>query len=132
MDEKQERRREERLQYQWPVWFADDFEKTISQGLMVDISSGGIAFTCKRDRDYPQTGQRLMIRFSIPRFDQTDRAASVSFTRSGRICRVDMVRPLLYRIAVQFDQPLTLKPAEQASIELIHIKNTDNDSFTEH
>lgn len=119
MDENQDRRREERLQYQWPVWFADDFEKAISQGLMVDVSSGGIAFTCKQDKEYPQIGQRLMVRFSIPRFDRTDQSASVSFTRSGRICRVDMVRPALYRIAVQFDQPLSLKPAEQAGIEML-------------
>lgn len=123
MDEGRDRRRENRLQYKWPVWFAEDFEKTISQGLMVDVSSGGIAFTCKADDDCPHQGQKLAVRFSIPRFDSQEQPASVGFTRIGRVCRVDEIGSALRRIAVQFDQPLTLKPAELASIELMRSKS---------
>jgi len=53
MDQTEERRREQRLRYQWPVWFAEDFTKTVSQGLMVDVSSGGMAFTCNADQSCP-------------------------------------------------------------------------------
>ena len=123
MAETGERRREERLQYQWPVWFAEDFEKTISQGLMVDVSSGGVAFTCKADGDCPQPGQQLAIRFSIPRGGAEDSLASVSFNRTGRVCRVERVSSTLRRVAVQFDEPLSLKPAEQASIELMRSRS---------
>ena len=44
-----ERRREQRLRYHWPVWFAEDFNEMLLQGQMVDVSSGGAAFTYYAD-----------------------------------------------------------------------------------
>ena len=40
MENTLERRREKRLRYNWPVWFAEDFNAVLSQGQMVDVSSG--------------------------------------------------------------------------------------------
>lgn len=118
-----ERRTEERLCYQWPVWFSEDFSKAVSQGLMVDVSSGGVAFTCNADKDCPQRGQRLITRFSIPRSEADDRSAVTSFTRTGCVCRVDKISRFVRRIAVQFDEALSLKPAEQASIDRMRSKS---------
>ena len=108
-----ERRREQRLRYHWPVWFAEDFNEVLSQGQMVDISSGGAAFTCYSDTDCPESGQSVTARFSVPCFGADESFEIVNFTRSGRICRVEDVNPFLRRIAVQFAESLPFKPGEQ-------------------
>jgi len=120
MDETKNRRREARLQYRWPVWFAEDFKQTLSEGLMVDVSSGGLAFMCNADENCPQVGQKLATRFSIPRSEEDDSSAMTSFTRIGRVLRVDTVNTFLCQVAIQFDEPLSLKPCEQASIDMMH------------
>ena len=117
MDKNNERRREQRLRYHWPIWFAEDFNDTLSQGQMVDISSAGAAFTCHADEDCPYPGQHLTARFSVPRFGDGEDFDMVSFTCPGHICRVDNVNSLLRRVAIQFAEPLPFKPGEQAGRE---------------
>ena len=114
-----EQRREKRLRYEWPICFAEDFKETLCQGLMVDVSSGGLAFTCTADENCPHPGQQLTVRFSIPSFATSDSSAMTSVTRSGRVLRVDTVNSSVRRVAIQFDEPLSLKPGEQAGIELM-------------
>jgi hypothetical protein len=114
MDANNERRKEQRLRYHWPVWFAENFNETLSQGQMVDISSTAAAFTCRKDEHYPYVGQHLTARFSVPRFQPGEAFDMANFTRSGRICRVDDISTFSRRIAVQFAQPLPFKPGEQA------------------
>jgi len=117
MDTNSERRRERRLHYQWPVWFAEDFDGVLSQGQMVDISSRAAAFTCYADESCPYLGQDITARFSIPRLGPDDCFDMANFTRSGRICRIDEVSRFLRRVAVQFAEPLPFKPGEQAGDE---------------
>ena len=120
MDDPKKQRKEKRLRHQWPVWFSEDFKKAVFQGLMVDVSSGGLAFTCKANENCPHPGQRLITRFSIPRYGVDDSSAMTSFTRTGRVLRVDILNSQLRRVAIQFEEPLSLKPCEQASIDLMH------------
>lgn len=117
MDEKNERRREQRLRYYWPIWFAEDFNEALSQGQMADVSSEGAAFTCHADENCPHPGQEVTARFSVPRFGAGDCFDMVSFIRSGRICRVDNVNSFMSRVAVRFAEPLPFKPGEQADSE---------------
>lgn len=105
MDKTRERRRGERLHYQLPVWFAEDFNETVSQGVMVDISSRGMALSCNANENCPYQGQQLTTRFSIPRFGTRDCSNMKSFTRTGRVCRVDNISSNLCRVAIQFDEP---------------------------
>lgn len=112
-----ERRREQRLRYHWPVWFAEDFDDTLTQGQMVDVSSGGAAFTCQADNECPHPGQNIVARFSVPRFSSDDSFDMASFVRAGRICRVDNMTQFTRRVAVQFAEPLPFKPGEQAENE---------------
>lgn len=123
MDEIQNQRREARLQYRWPVWFAEDFKQTLSEGLMVDVSSGGMAFICNAGENCPQVGQKLATRFSIPRSEEDDSSDMTSFTRTGLVLRVDIVNTFLRQVAIQFDEQLSLKPYEQASIDMMHSNN---------
>jgi len=117
MEDNKERRAEKRLRYHWPVWFAEDFNEILSQGQMVDVSSSGAAFTCQADTNCPYVGQNLTARFSIPRFVADDSFDMASFTRVGRVCRVDSVNGFVKRIAVQFAEPLPFKPGQQADDE---------------
>ncbi len=110
-----ERRMEQRLYYHWPVWFAQDVNGDLSQGQMVDLSSRGAAFTCYADDRCPYPGQHLTARFSIPQYGQGDSFDMVDFVRSGHVCRVDGVNSALRRIAVQFFEPLPMRPGEQAA-----------------
>lgn len=109
-----ERRKEQRLRYHWPVWFAEDFNDALSQGQMVDISSAAAAFTCHSDESRPYIGQHITARFSVPRFCEGEAFDMTSFTRSALICRVDDSKGFLRRIAVQFTEPLPFRPGEQA------------------
>jgi len=107
MDKTKERRREKRLRYQLPVWFAEDFNETVSQGVMVDISNSGIALTCNANNaneNCPHPGQQLTTRFSIPCFGTHDRSDMKSFTRTGHVCRVENITDNRCRVAIQFDE----------------------------
>jgi hypothetical protein len=117
MDKNNERRKEQRLHYHWPVWFAEDFNdnKTLLQGQMVDVCSAGAAFTCHADESCLHPGQHITARFSVPCFGPDESFDMANFTRSGRICRVDNVNSFLHRVAIQFVEPLPFKPGEQAS-----------------
>ena len=108
-----ERRMEERLSYQWPIWFAEDFQDELSQGQMADVSSHAAAFTCYADDQCPHPGQRLTARFSVPQYGPDDSFDVVDFVRSGQVCRVDGVNNALRRVTMQFTEPLPFHPGEQ-------------------
>lgn len=107
-------RRESRLRYQWTVLFAEDSKQTVSEGLMVDIASGGLAFRCDAGEKCPRIGQTLVTHFSIPTSEVFDSSSMTSFTRAGRVLRVEIINPFLRHVAVQFDEPLPVKPGEKA------------------
>jgi len=116
MDESAERRREKRLRYNWPIWFAEDFNEHLSQGQMVDVSSGGAAFTCYSDQ-CPTAGDHVTARFSVPRYGEEDSFDLENFIRSGHICRVDEIGPFVKRVAIQFLESLPFKPGEGDEME---------------
>ena len=121
MDSGMERRGEERLRYSWPVWFAEDFDDILTQGQMVDVSSGGAAFTCYADR-CPTPGEHITARFSVPKFDESDSYDLANFIRDAQICRIDDLGPYVRRVAVQFSEPLPFSPATNKSeSQLVHV-----------
>jgi len=119
MNKNSERRTEQRLRYYWPIWFAENFDRTLLQGQMVDISSRAAAFTCYADDGCPYLGQQITARFSVPRYGPDDSFDMENFTRSGHVCRVDDVNNYLRRVAVQFAEPLPFKPGEQSNSESV-------------
>jgi len=108
-----EQRRERRLNYDWPIRFAEGFGQTLLQGRMVDISSRGGSFTCLADKDCPHPGQEITTLFSVPRFGSTGSFDMANYNRRGRVCRVDAVDAVCRRVAIQFTEPLFFKPGEQ-------------------
>jgi len=82
---------------------------------MLDLSSRGAAFTCYADDRCPYPGQHLTARFSIPQYGENDSFDMIDFIRAGHVCRVDGVNNALRRVAIQFFDPLPLRPGEQAA-----------------
>ena len=111
-----ERRGEERLKIGGSVWFNSDGNEKTVQGQMVDISRGGLAFTCYNRPDCPSPGQQITARFSVPWFTPDGAIAKRKFTRTGKICRSTNASSYLKQVAVQFAEPLPFKPAEQGQL----------------
>lgn len=111
-----ERRVEPRLRYNWPVWFAEDFNDELTQGQMIDVSSGGAAFSCYADRA-PYAGDSITARFSVPKYTGRHNFDMANFVRHGKICRVEEISPFIRRVAVQFAEPLPFIPAESEKMD---------------
>ncbi len=118
MNDTVERRREKRLRYNWPVWFAEDFNEALTQGQMVDISSFGAAFTCYADA-CPYDGQHITARFSVPRHGLHNAFDLENFVCQGRICRIDELSRFVRRVAIQLAEPLPFKPGEGAEEQVL-------------
>ena len=58
-----ERRREQRLRYFWPVWYSADGSLDIQQGRMVDLCSGGVSFLAPLGTQ-PEVGDHIWLRSS--------------------------------------------------------------------
>lgn len=121
-----ERRRERRLRYHWPVWFTEDLNGILSQGQMIDVSSGGAAFTCYSDK-CPTPGQRITTRFSVPKYDDSDSFDMENYVRTSTVCRIEEVSPFIQKVAVQFAQTLPFKPGEILDPEALEV---EEEAFT--
>ena len=130
MAEVAERRREKRLRYNWPVWFAANFDGELSQGQMVNVSSGGAAFTCYADK-CPYSEHKITARFSVPLYDENNSFDMENFVRDGRICRIDEVSPYIRRVAVEFAEPLPFKPAGNETIVIDGVLESDKQAENE-
>lgn len=108
-----ERRREERLKLSGQIWFNSEGNNKAVRGQMVDVCSGGLAFTCANTGSTVNSGQQIATRFSIPFFVSDGVIQERKFARMAKICRVGNENAYLKRIAVQFLEPLPFKPAEQ-------------------
>lgn len=106
-----EKRAEKRLRYHWPVWFGHDYNDILQQGQMVDVSSGGAAFTCYNDC-CPYPGEHITARFSVPKYDDSEDFNVENYIRDGKVCRIQEISPYVRKVAVQFERPLPFKPGE--------------------
>ena len=107
-----ERRRERRLHYHWPVWYGENYEGSLDQGQMIDISSGGAAFTCYADKS-PLQGQSITTRFSVPKYGcGNDSFEMENYVMDGRVCRVEQMGPFIHKVALQFTEVLPFRPGE--------------------
>lgn len=111
--------REERLVYRWPMWFGENPAEAVFAGLMFNVSSGGMAFTYKAGLCRLRKDQPITVRFSLPRFDENDPAATVGITRTGQVRWTAPTGDGTQKVGIQFDTPLSLKPAEQAALAAV-------------
>jgi hypothetical protein len=104
MQKIKERRKEKRLHYELPVWFASDSSDVFVEGIMVDISSMGMAFICGPEQNCPPVGRELTMRFSIPRYGR-DCSEMKEITRTGCVFRIDDLNDNRHRVAIKFNDP---------------------------
>jgi len=112
-----EQRKEQRLQYDWPIRYARDFGEALCMGQMVDVSSNYAAFTCRADENCPYPGQQVRAMFSVPRFGRSSNYDMASYNRQGQIYRIDKVNEFIKKVVIQFAKPLYFKPGEQGVSE---------------
>jgi hypothetical protein len=107
------RRKEKRLQYNWPVWFADHYDGDVelSQGQMFDITSESASFTCYADK-CPMEGEEITTRFSVPRHGDGDSFDMEHFIRSGKVFRIEQMSNFVRKVALEFAEVLPFRPGE--------------------
>ena len=115
MSDGRHNRAEERFEHKYPVMFSEDFTQDIHHGLMFDISSGGLAFTCRGESTGVEKGQQLTVQFSLPR-DEGGVGGLMNLKRMATVCWVDKSEDPVWKVGVQFDKPLTMKPCEQTAV----------------
>ncbi len=108
----QEKQVEKPLRYSWPVWFAENFNDTLNQGQMVDISSRTATFNCHPDIS-PFHGQSITARFSIPRYDEDGSFDLENFIRSGNVSHIEHSSPFTHTVKVEFAEELPFWPGQQ-------------------
>lgn len=112
-----EKRSENRLEYNWSVWFAANFEDKLKEGTMHDLTSESASFLCQKSQS-PQKGDKIILNFTIPRLDKECKSEGVSYSRSGIVCRVDDFKEKQNRVVLRFNLPLDMHPAEKTSVKL--------------
>jgi len=112
-----ERRKEQRLNYHWPVWFGPSEEAGLVQGQMSDVSSEGAMFTCYGEDGCAVEEQQITASFSVPIFGPDESYTIETFSRGGKICRVEQEGRFSRRVAVKFAEPLPVKPGEQLCLK---------------
>jgi hypothetical protein len=116
-----ERRKEERLNCDWVIWFLNDFNQKPYHGMMHDLSSCGVSLICHADDKFPKQGQQVTTYFYIPSIESGDDPYKV--VRTGKICRVTSMDKFLRRIQIQFSKPLPFTPNELKAVAM----TLDND-----
>ena len=108
-----DRRKEKRLQYNWPVWYADhyDGDRELCQGQMFDITSEFATFTCYAD-NCPIEGELITARFSVPKYGTGNSFDMENFVRTGKVFRIDKMSDFVRKVALEFAEKLPFRPGE--------------------
>jgi hypothetical protein len=115
------RRRESRLRYTWPVWISlDSSHDRVVQGQMVDLNSHAVAFTFRTHDGQPWVNQPLTTHFGVPQGTPDAAFELVDFVRHGHVHRVDQPNPFVWRVVMQFHEPLPFRPGELADESCPH------------
>ena len=65
MARREDRRREYRIRFCWPLWFGHDDCGELKRGQVVDLSCRGVSFTVEPEHR-PHVGDHVLTRFSFP------------------------------------------------------------------
>lgn len=107
-----EQRNEQRLEGDWPIWFAKGYGEALYCGKMLAISSTAVSLSCHPTKKSLSSGKQITVYFKIPRFGLDDYLDLVNFTQVGRIRRINTIDGNFCRIVIRFDEPLPFKPSK--------------------
>ena len=135
MNIKQERRKKKRLNYDWSIWFAEGFGKTLYYGEILNISSEALALICKTDKNLTQRGCRVTAYFNVPHIGRNDSSDVIMLSCQGCVLRIDTVEDnkFLRQIVIIFDKPLSFEPEKIKRVNLLfhsHQRKINSSSST--
>mgnify|MGYP000882062399 CR=1 FL=1 len=120
MDTCVHKRQEKNLRYNWPIWFAEDYNEMLSQGQMIEIYSMGASFTCYADK-CPNHGEKITARFSVPRYGLENSFNMENFICDGSVIKVENLSPFIRRVSISFVEALPFKPGEVEDTEALAV-----------
>ena len=115
----QERRRDKRVRFSWPLWFGYDENGRLFQGQLVDLSRSGVSFTVNSD-NCPGLGQHVLTRFSFPH-NMTEQFEMGNYFHWSEVVRVDSAGPGRCRVAMRLHKRLAHEPIGHVAPTSEHI-----------
>ena len=112
MNNYQEKRKEKRLNYDWPISFCREFDKYFLQGKILNISSTHIAFSCQT-KHCPAGDGIAVLRFNVPKFSSDGNFQKKEFTYIGSVSSVRLPNPFTRLVVIALESPIPFKPGEQ-------------------
>lgn len=103
-----ERRREPRIHYSWPLWFGYENCRELCRGTVFDLSRSAVSFSVPAD-ECPAPGEHLVTRFSYPCLMDEDFEMDTYYHYS-EVMRVQSDRPGFCRVVLRLHQPLEHHP----------------------
>ena len=104
MNSENERRSEQRIRFNWPVWFGHEENGEFSQGQIVDLNRQGMSFTVDSNH-CPQVGSHIIARFSYP-LTQDGGFQMGSYFQWAKVIRSDRQAYQSPRIALRLNRPI--------------------------
>jgi len=112
-----DRRKEKRIRFYWPVWFGYVDNGDLFCGQAVDCSTNGLSFIVDEDK-CPAVGQNIITRFSFP-CNNEDEFMVGSYLHWSEVIRVDCTWNARRRVALKLREPITLEPARPQREEIL-------------
>ena len=117
MDSQPDRRSEDRIRFNWPVWFGHEENGEFFQGQIVDLNRQGMSFTVDPCH-CPQIGSYIVARFSYP-LTQAGGFQMGSFFQWAKVIRSDRLTGQPPRVALRLNRPIAeLVKLEQTEVSL--------------
>ena len=113
----QERRREKRIKFSWPLWFGYEQNGELHQGKIADLSRSGVSFTVDADQS-PAPGSHVLTRFSYP-CDTEEHFEIESNFHWSEVIRTDVVGDDKVRVALRLHEMLDQQPCQKAAPEYL-------------
>jgi len=103
----QDRRRETRIYFSWPLWFGyDDGYGELQRGQIVDLSEQYVSFNLPACQ-CPEPGTHVLTRFSYPLNENHSEMGS--YLHWSEVIRVDRLNDHIARVALRLHRPITLR-----------------------
>lgn len=117
-----ERRETQRINCDWPIWFAEGLGKTLYFGQILNISNKALALVCKTDGQLPTQGQCVTAYFDVPHVGQ-DTSDVTTLRCKGCLLRIGQMEgsSAYSHIVIRFERPLLFEPEKIDKVNLFFI-----------
>jgi hypothetical protein len=132
MSIKYERRKAQRINCDWPIWFAQGLGKTLYFGQIINISNEALALVCKTDGELPPQGEWVTAYFDVPHVGR-DGGDVTTLRCKGCVVRTDAAEGngAYSQMVIKFERPLLFEPEKIDKVNLLFIvRRSERTSLT--